>query len=86
MTNRSTCLVGVTNKICRIVRHPKPCLRLLWVTESSASLVDVVGVDLYVELYVELYAGLYAAIFKIAKTSTQDVELYVEFFVTHPRL
>ena len=37
-------------------------------TESSASLVDVVGVDLYVELYVELYAGLYAAIFEIAKT------------------
>ena len=78
MTNRSTCLVGVTNKICRIVRHPKPCLRLLWVTESSASLVDVVGVDLYVELYVELYAGLYAA--------TKGVELYVGFFVTHPRL
>ena len=78
MTNRSTCLVGVTNKICRIVRHPKPCLRLLWATESSASLVDVVGVDLYVELYVELYAGLYAA--------TKDVELYVGFFVTHPRL
>ena len=55
-------------------------------TESSASLVDVVGVDLYVELYVELYAGLYAAIFKIAKTSTKDVELHADFFVTHPRL
>ena len=79
-------MTNLANKICRIVRHPKPCLRLLWVTESSASLVDVVGVDLYVELYVELYAGLYAAIFKIAKTSTKDVELYVEIFVTHPRL
>ena len=45
---------------------------------TSASLVDVVGVDLYVELYVELYAGLYAA--------TKDAELYVESFVTHPRL
>ena len=78
VTDRSTCLVGVANKICRIVRHPKPCLRLLWVTESSASLVDVVGANLYVELYVDLYAGLYAA--------TKDVELYVEFFVTHPRL
>ena len=55
-------------------------------TESSASLVDVVGVDLYVELYVKLYAGLYVAIFKIAKTSTKDVELYVGFFVTHSRL
>ena len=86
MTNRSTRLVGVTNKICRIIRRPKPCLRLLWVTESSASLVGVVSVDLYVESYVELYAGLYAAIFKIAKTSTQDVELYVALFVTHPRL
>ena len=73
-----------TKKICRIVRHPKSCLRLLWAT--SASLVDVVGVDLYVELYVELYARLYAAISKIAKTSTKDVGLYDEVFVTHPRL